>query len=380
MRIARAWRPQPASITNTYDLQGQWPVPDAGLRVLVSGPDVPLELASIPAASSRSILPDVASPDLHLVDAGLATNRVAELAGNIALIQRGVNYFRDKITNAAASGAQAAIVYNNISGTTRIQMALTDFVPIPAVAIDQNRGEALHSLLVTNPLVKARIALDSVRLTFVVTNTLSLRHVQLYLEGAHDRYGDLRIVLVSPSGTRSILAEANIFDLNPFENWTYSSTQHFFEPSAGVWKLYITDDSEQLTGTFTRARLMLHGVPITDGDNDGLDDAWELAHFGSLKWGPADDPDGDGLTNLYEWMLGTDPAVAEQPLSLDFSLLDATHYRLSWNGVGGLNYSLLQGAGAQSGFQLLTNVPGRFPETEWIIPATNAPRFFKVGR
>ena len=381
VRMVRSWIPQPAAITNTYDLRGQWPVPDAGLHVTVSGPDVPLALTSIPATASHSLLPDVASPDFRLADAGLASsNAIPGLNGNIALIQRGVFFFRDKIGNAAASGAQAAIVYNNISATTRIQMALTDFVPIPAVAIDQTSGEALHSLLATNPLVKARIEQESVKLAFVVTNTLSLRHVQLYLEGAHDHYGDLRIVLVSPAGTRSIFTQANVFDLGTYENWTYSSTQHFFEPSAGVWTLYITDQSEQLTGTFTRAKLLLHGVPIADSDNDGLDDAWELAHFGSLKWGPADDPDGDGLTNLYEWMLGTDPAVAEQPLSLDFSVLDAAHYRLSWNAAAGANYSLLQGAGAQSGFQPLTNVPGRFPETEWIISRTNAARFFKLGR
>ena len=42
--------------------------------------------------------------------------------------------------------------------------------------------------------------------------------------------------------------------------------------------------------------------------------------------------------------------------------------------------ALAQGAAPQSGFQPFTNVPGRFPETEWIISRTNAARFFKLGR
>jgi len=42
-------------------------------------------------------------------------------------------------------------------------------------------------------------------------------------------------------------------------------------------------------------------------DNDGLDDDWEIQHFGNLNQGPNDDPDNDGLTNLEEFQNGTDP-------------------------------------------------------------------------
>ena len=42
-------------------------------------------------------------------------------------------------------------------------------------------------------------------------------------------------------------------------------------------------------------------------DNDGLPNAWEMSYFGHLNYGPNDDPDGDGLTNLMELQLGTDP-------------------------------------------------------------------------
>jgi hypothetical protein len=45
----------------------------------------------------------------------------------------------------------------------------------------------------------------------------------------------------------------------------------------------------------------------TDSDSNGLPDSWEILHFGSIGQDPNADPDQDGLTNLQEYQLGTDP-------------------------------------------------------------------------
>ncbi|MDD5676706.1 MAG: hypothetical protein PHW60_01785 [Kiritimatiellae bacterium] len=42
-------------------------------------------------------------------------------------------------------------------------------------------------------------------------------------------------------------------------------------------------------------------------DNDGLPDWWEMKYFGNLDQVAGDDPDNDGLANLQEYQLGTDP-------------------------------------------------------------------------
>jgi hypothetical protein len=44
-----------------------------------------------------------------------------------------------------------------------------------------------------------------------------------------------------------------------------------------------------------------------DYDNDGLLDAWERQYFGNLSQLANGDPDGDGLSNLQEYLLGTSP-------------------------------------------------------------------------
>lgn len=53
------------------------------------------------------------------------------------------------------------------------------------------------------------------------------------------------------------------------------------------------------------------GEPVADGDADGLLDAWEQEHFGSLDETAEGDPDADGLTNLQEQDAETDPNVAD---------------------------------------------------------------------
>ncbi|HSU52983.1 MAG TPA: LamG-like jellyroll fold domain-containing protein, partial [Candidatus Dormibacteraeota bacterium] len=50
-----------------------------------------------------------------------------------------------------------------------------------------------------------------------------------------------------------------------------------------------------------------------DADNDGLPDCWETTWWSSIfSYGPNDDPDGDGVKNIDEFLEGTDPT---NPLS-----------------------------------------------------------------
>jgi len=319
---------------------------------------------------------------------GLATNVVsADLHGKAALIQRGPagefadnrNHFDRKIQRAADAGAVFAVIYNNTNGTERLIMGGTDFVPIPAVMIDQNSGQALRSYLQTTSTAQAQLKLSSASYAFQVSDTLICEHVGVRVQTDHPSRGDLRITLLSPQGTRSVLQHLNFDLLAGPTDWTYFSTLHFGESSAGAWTVYLSDEQPSSTGSVQSVSLTVQGVAIADSDHDGLDDQWEMAHFGSLTYGPKDDPDGDGYSNAREQILGTDPTAAAASFQLDLSSWNEKLARLSWPGLANRTYDVLAGTNVSSPLTVLTNLPGRFPETEWLTPYTNLlDQFFRV--
>jgi len=57
-------------------------------------------------------------------------------------------------------------------------------------------------------------------------------------------------------------------------------------------------------------------VTFTDSDNDGMQNSWETLYFGSTTAAVASlDADGDGTTNLQEFLAGTDPKNAASKLT-----------------------------------------------------------------
>lgn len=47
--------------------------------------------------------------------------------------------------------------------------------------------------------------------------------------------------------------------------------------------------------------------PTIDADGNGLPDSWEVIHFGMTNSDTSADADGDGTSNLLEYLAGTDP-------------------------------------------------------------------------
>ena len=71
-----------------------------------------------------------------------------------------------------------------------------------------------------------------------------------------------------------------------------------------------------------------------DSDGNGLPDWWELKYFGAIGQDPNADPDGDGLTNLQEYAMGTNPLLADTdgdgvPDGLDAFPLDPSRSSLT---------------------------------------------------
>ena len=114
---------------------------------------------------------------------------------------------------------------------------------IPAVFIGRNDGEALRNYLTLNPTAVGRIQLTPSRMPLNVTNTLFCTHVGVQLQTTHPRRSDVRVTLVSPMGTRSVLQSINSNAAPGPVDWTHWSTQHFFyESSAGTWQVEVSDE------------------------------------------------------------------------------------------------------------------------------------------
>jgi subtilisin-like proprotein convertase family protein len=368
VRLARAWSNRPPLQKLSFPAQVQLNVPDDGLRVIVTGTNNIEQ--SIRCAPTLGLHPDDPTPNFPLVSVGRATNELGvDLRGRMPLIERGGTFFKDKLGIVARAGAPFAVIFNNVNRDEIFQPDGTDYVPIPAVLIGETEGRNLLARLEAGEPLQARIELNHVEHTFQVTNTLSCEHVGLRVRASHDRRGDLRITLVSPTGTRSVLQRLND-DTEPGpDNWTYWSVQHFYEPSAGTWTATFADESNSVTGSILELELLIQGVTLEDTDADGLDDAWEQRWFGSLESRPATDPDADGLSNVREQTLGTNPTRSDRPLRIDLGRYDGLGtLRLSWPALDGVTYRVIASPLASSEFPFeIGQVKGRFPEGEWIV-------------
>jgi hypothetical protein len=100
-------------------------------------------------------------------------------------------------------------------------------------------------------------------------------------------------------------------------------------------------------GNLEELQLGTDPFSAADTDGDGLPDDWEIRYFGTSAQTSSADPDGDGLTNLEEWEAATDPTKADT----DGDGVDDGTVRLNfqYDLVGQLG-AAQTGAGAAEGF------------------------------
>ncbi len=263
----------------------------------------------------------------------------AAVNGNIALIERGTLYFTNKIINAMAAGAKAAIIYNNAAGNFLGQLGGTNGW-IPAVSLSQADGLALQ----TN------------------TSATVVHGLYEYLDGTS---------MATPH-----VAGAVAFAAMNFPSETV--TQRVQRILASV------DVVPGLQGlVHTGGRLNLQRM--VDADGNGLPDWWELQYFGHLTGtDPNADPDHDGMNNLAEWIAGTNPTNAASVLRL--TLVSATNVSgavVNWSSVAGKNYWLERSTNLATGFNTVvaTNLAATAPTNTLsdtaILPGNT--RFYRVG-
>jgi subtilisin family serine protease len=235
-----------------------------------------------------------------IIDCGLGNpaDFPASVNGNIALILRGTLTFSEKVTNAMAAGAHAAIVYNNASGNF-FGTLQTEDAWIPSETISQADGLAIKAAL-------------------PATGTVIVPPDYQYLDGTS---------MATPHVTGAVA-----FAAQNFPNETVA------QRIARI--LTHVDVKTGLQGkVVTGGRLNL--LRIVDTDGNGLPDWWEQIYFGQPTGvNPTADRDGDGMTNLQEFFAGTNPSDPQSVFRISSIVgeMNGTGFVVTWTAVSGMSY------------------------------------------
>lgn len=187
------------------------------------------------------------------------------------------------------------------------------------------------------------------------------------------------------SGTNSLLATGSAGT-----GWTTWASQPAFSLN-GAALVFQDWDSGLIAGDFNRAGDVfasdLSSWPALDSDRDGIPDWWMIEYFGHPT-GEAgdlslaqDDADGDGMSNLQEYLAGTDPTNPNSLLALSITTdVTGTNLFLGWNAVSGRNYEVLSTTNlSDPDWQVFpANITTNGSERYFIAPAADSQRYFRI--
>jgi Tol biopolymer transport system component len=119
---------------------------------------------------------------------------------------------------------------------------------------------------------------------------------------------------------------------------------------------------------------------VGDSDNDGMDDDWEVAQFGNLSRDGAGDHDGDGQTDLQEYLAGTSPTNGGSILRvMTVTPLGGGSTTVVWSAVVGRNYVVQFKDSLDATWTNASGViEGNSTSTSFAHNSSSAQRFYRV--
>lgn len=214
----------------------------------------------------------------------------------------------------ATPGFTAPVVFANVgSQTLTFELTVTD---------DVNAASTQTVNVVVNPVNVVPVANAGVDIT--VNEQIP---VNLSAALSSDSDGNIASYQWSQvSGTPVTLATANTATASFTAPLVYADTALLFQ-------LTVTDNEG---GSATDSVTITVNNINPDDDGDGMDDAWEMLHFGNLTQIATTDFDGDGYSNLQEYTQGTNPiAVTPMPPTTIQAVATEEGVHLRWDAVAG---------------------------------------------
>ena len=205
------------------------------------------------------------------------------------------------------------------------------------------------------------------------------------------------------SETRTNAANARVFNVLIESQQVATNLDLFavtggqFKPLTLVFTNAVTDaqlhiEFSPVLGSPRASGIQVRRIADLDTDGDGIPDWWTRAYFdhptgqAGDKSLAGDDADGDGMSNLEEFLSGTDPTSRVSVLRITSITPEGNHLRITWTLGDGKTNALEATPGASGHYTnnfspifIVTNTVG--PATNYldIGGATNWPaRFFRV--
>jgi hypothetical protein len=129
----------------------------------------------------------------------------------------------------------------------------------------------------------------------------------------------------------------------------------------------------------TPADAQTNGAPFTtasvrvavDADGNGINDDWEVANFGRVGVDPTADPDSDGMSNLQEFLAGTDPTNSASSFRITSVTAQGNDLLVTWAMGNGKTNALQFTSGDATGSYATDTFIDLFTVTNTVGSTTN---------